>query len=494
MVAIYARQSLDKKDSISIETQIDMCKKEAPADAELKIYKDKGFSGKNIDRPSFQKLLEDIENGKISKVIVYRLDRISRSITDFANIIDILEKYNVDFASANEKFDTSTPAGRAMLYIIMVFAQLERETLAERIKDNYYSRGKTGAWTGGAAPFGFDNKKVMSNGKKTATIVPNKDIKTVKQIYNLYANTSISLGGLAKTLREERPNEMWNNIKLARILHNPTYVKSNADIYHFYKAKNCVIANSIEEYTGLKGCNIFGKRDKGKNKYRNLDDHVLVIGLHNGIIDSNTWLKCQQKLDSNMQIKNTGKGKHSWLTGLVKCEYSGYSMVIKADNRKGRIHHKYLNCSGKYAGMCEKEHKTHYLEEVEIAVFSLMKEKIQLYKNFKIKKVKENSNEVNTYKIELHKVEEQIENLLNSIAQGDSLVARYLNEKIRKLDEEKNEILNKINLSSVKKEKIVIPNLSDWDNLELEEKRDIAKSMISLVQIGNDSIKIEWKF
>ena len=179
MIAIYTRQSIDKKDSISIETQVELCKKEINKDEQFKIYEDKGFSGKNTERPQFKKLIEDIKEGQISKLIVYRLDRISRSITDFSNIMDILEEHKVSFISANEKFDTSTPTGKAMLYIIMIFAQLERETIAERIRDNYYSRGKTGVWLGGPAPFGYTIKKIMQDAKKVSILKPNKDIEIV---------------------------------------------------------------------------------------------------------------------------------------------------------------------------------------------------------------------------------------------------------------------------------------------------------------------------
>ena len=126
--AIYARQSIDKKDSISIESQIEFCKYELRG-GNCREYQDKGYSGKNTDRPQFQMLVEDIKRGLIARVVVYKLDRISRSILDFANMMALFQEYNVEFISSTEKFDTSTPMGRAMLNICIVFAQLERETI-----------------------------------------------------------------------------------------------------------------------------------------------------------------------------------------------------------------------------------------------------------------------------------------------------------------------------------------------------------------------------
>ena len=114
--AIYARQSVDRKDSISIESQIEFCKYELRG-GNHKDYQDKGYSGKNTDRPKFQELLADIRQGLIRRVVVYKLDRISRSILDFATMMELFQQYNVEFVSSTEKFDTSTPMGRAMLNI-----------------------------------------------------------------------------------------------------------------------------------------------------------------------------------------------------------------------------------------------------------------------------------------------------------------------------------------------------------------------------------------
>lgn len=115
--AIYGRQSIDKKDSISIESQFEFCRYELKG-GEGREYKDKGYSGKNIERPDFQRLLQDIKLGLIKRVIVYKLDRISRSIVDFAKLMELFKQYNVEFVSCTEKFDTSTPMGRAMLNIL----------------------------------------------------------------------------------------------------------------------------------------------------------------------------------------------------------------------------------------------------------------------------------------------------------------------------------------------------------------------------------------
>ena len=134
--AIYARQSVDRADSISIESQIEFCKYELKGGS-FKEYKDKGYSGKNTVRPQLQQLLTDIRRGEVEKVIVYKLDRISRSILDFSNMMNLFQQYQVEFVSSTEKFDTSTPMGRAMLNICIVLrswnVRLFRSVLAMHI-------------------------------------------------------------------------------------------------------------------------------------------------------------------------------------------------------------------------------------------------------------------------------------------------------------------------------------------------------------------------
>ena len=114
MYGLYARQSVEKQDSISVESQLEFCRFEIKGQA-FRTYIDRGFSGKDTRRPGFEALMEDIRRGEIQAVVVYKLDRISRSIVDFSNMMEVFQSYGVSFISSTEKFDTSTPIGRAML-------------------------------------------------------------------------------------------------------------------------------------------------------------------------------------------------------------------------------------------------------------------------------------------------------------------------------------------------------------------------------------------
>ena len=239
--AVYARQSVEKKDSLSIAGQIDLCHRTADG-GELRVYKDAGYSGKNTERPAFQQLMKDIRADRIGTLYVYRLDRFSRSVADFGQLWEVLQEHHVEFVSVNENFDTKTPMGRAMLHIIMVFAQLERETTAERVRDNYYRRAALGAWPGGPAPYGFDNGRARGrDGREVPSLIPNDKAAVVQRIFQEYAAEDMSLGLLARKLTAEGipapKRATWDNVTLSRLLHNPAYAmadeqRSAAHRYH----------------------------------------------------------------------------------------------------------------------------------------------------------------------------------------------------------------------------------------------------------------------
>ena len=491
MIAIYARQSVEKVDSISLETQIEMCKNECHTEAtNIKVYADRGFSGKNTNRPKFEELMKDVKDGLIHKVIVYRLDRFSRSITDFGQAWEKFKEKSVEFISINEKFDTSSPMGRAMLHIIMIFAQLERETIAERVKDNYYSRIKYGNWPGGPAPLGFDNSKMTNeDGKKVPTLLPNKDMEIVKRIFFEYSGEDVSLGMIAKELSVEgitcMKRKTWDNVAISRILHNPVYVEATADVYKYYKGKGITFSNSVDFYTGETSAHIVGRRSASDRKYTKLENHVVSLTNFPGIIPADIWLKCQYKLDNNKQIKNTGKGKLSWLSGYIKCGKCGYSLAIRKYNEQ-----LYLHCSGRTnLHLCDVSSYKIIISEIEKAVQTELENVINectLDKNQCIPTPSENKQ-----KIEIEKIDQKIEKLIASLIEASDISMKYINGEIEKLDKKRNELLK--NLSYPKTE---APNkFKDviFDQLSFEEKKIVVNQFIEKIMVFEDEIEIVWK-
>ena len=289
---IYARQSVDRKDSISIESQIDFCKYELKGGS-CRVFKDKGYSGKNTDRPEFQKLLGEIRKGKVRRVIVYKLDRISRSILDFATMMELFQEYDVEFVSSTEKFDTSTPMGRAMLNICIVFAQLERETIQKRVTDAYYSRCLKGFHMSGQAPYGYQLEPTVVEGIRTKKMVADPVAADhVRLMFEMYAEPETSFGDITRYFEEHDikiyGKSMFRTF-LSQLLRNPVYAQADLELYEFFKSQGAAIVNDASDFAGTNGCYLYQGRDVKEDKDRCLKDQILVIAPHEALISSDTW-------------------------------------------------------------------------------------------------------------------------------------------------------------------------------------------------------------
>jgi len=166
-----------------------------------------------------QELLEDLKQGIINNVLVYKIDRLTRSAKDFYQLIEYFENYNVSFISITERFDTSTPSGRLLRNIMLTFAQFERELPSERTRDKMFERAKKGLWNGGLVPFGYkeENKKLF---------VCSKEAKIVRLIYETYIETK-SVAKVYEKLKEQgvkgRKGKIFSKTAISYILRNTVY-------------------------------------------------------------------------------------------------------------------------------------------------------------------------------------------------------------------------------------------------------------------------------
>lgn len=483
MDAIYARQSVDKADSLSIQGQIDLCRRETSED--VKVYQDKGFSGKNTNRPAFQQLMEDVEKGTIQKIVVYRLDRFSRSIADFGRLWEVLKSHGVEFVSINETFDTSTPMGRAMLNIIMVFAQLERETTAERVRDNYYQRVKLGSWPGGPAPYGFSIGRLPgTDGRLAPALIPNEDMAVVERIFTAYAMEGASLGSVARSLNADgipapkRPT--WDNVTLSRTLHSPLYVMADEDIYLYYKAKGLQFANTLEDFDGLHAGMVIGKRDRSAGKYQDLKNQHFSLASHYGMIPSALWLACQYKLDENHQLGGKGRGKHTWLSGLMKCGSCGYSVKVNRDGKKF-----YLTCSGRSnLGLCSQSIHVD-LRGLESSVAAELEHLLAQCPEDAVQ-----PEEGQELAQELTAIDQKIDRLMDALAESSDLAMPYVNRTISRLDEQRQALLNE------QAERLSRPhpklNHLKFEPLEFEQKKLVAAQFIKEIRLADDTATVLW--
>ena len=498
--ALYARQSLDKKDSISIESQLEFCKYETRG-AEYETYIDKGFSGKNTNRPAFAKLMEDIREGKIKRVIVYKLDRISRSILDFSNMMEVFQEYHVEFVSSTEKFDTSTPIGNAMLNISIVFAQLERETTQKRIADAYATKSQKGFYMGGRVPYGFQLEDAMIDGIHTSVFVPEpEEMATIKLIYELYSKPDITLGAILRELVNrgfsEKRGAPWSTARLSEIIRNPVYVKADMDVYYFFESQGSNIVNQAADFIGTNGIFLYKgiNGDHTKKKQYDLVDRDVVIAPHLGVIGSSVWLKCRLKIMKNRQSARTNKGKRTWLAGKVKCKKCGYAYTVtKSKTKAGR----YFQCSGsRYSIKCKGAGHTIYADVFEDYILQEMKKQLAKFHYLSDELETIAAPEDNSNKVRIAEIDSEIEDLLSKIAMANNTLMAYINKRIEELDTEKRSLQEKIvqintNQTSSKMDKIT-DYIGKWEELSIDDKQRVADILIDRIEIDEDIIEIQW--
>ncbi|HBI60982.1 MAG TPA: hypothetical protein DDY31_07195 [Lachnospiraceae bacterium] len=502
MKALYARQSLDKKDSLSIEGQIEQCKIMLRPKEDFKEYTDKGFSGKNTERPALNELLKDIESGLINGVIVYRLDRFSRNITDFYNLYEIMKRHNCDFQSVNEKFDTSTPMGRAMMGILITFAQMERESIQERVKDNYYYRiAQDGRWAGGPAPYGFKNAKTADN--KPTLKTDKKKTEAVILIFRLYTEeASISLGKVAKILTEKgyqsnRTNGAWDTSTISKILQNTVYVKADEVLYQYLAIRQINFLNKMSDWNGLTSCHIVGKRVGNSNirKYTDLKEQSVYLTNFTGIIDSKTYINAMNRLEQNEQIASANKpGILQELGGKLKCS-CGYAIKAYSKSTNGRP---YLDCyANRSLHSCKHKYNKFNFYDIQQETGIQIQEQLNHLSHLLKKKQRICADK----KKEIKNLQKQLDNLLTLASKMSDELQDSIIDKIEQIQKQINELQLHLQINADIADSLQIsqfqntPPVPDYNNLSLEEKKYLSNLFIQKIVLHEDTGQIEifWK-
>ncbi len=503
--AIYARQSIDKADSISIESQIEFCKYETRGEP-YRAFFDKGYSGKNTDRPQFQEMRAAIRAGEIKRVICYKLDRCSRSILDFAQFMEELQQFEVEFVSCTEKFDTSTPMGRAMLNICIVFAQLERETIQQRVYDAYHSRNVRGFFMGGKLPFGFKTEPYLIDGKKSARYLPiPEQVEILKLMYYKYEQPLASLGDVVNALLEEgirnpsREDGRWVRTHIGRMLHNPAYVRADMSIYHFFKENGVVIHNDPSDFIGTNGCYLYAEKGKTHANYR-LEGHHLVLAPHEGFIPSDVWLRCRKKHVLKGDLRQAQKAKNTWLAGKIKCAKCGYALVIRKATRKSGKEYRYIICthSMETDSTCTGIHGLK-AADLEAQVLSCMQQKLFMFQQLCAPNDTTIDPEISALRIKIAQYEQDIERYLEKILEVSGTMVKLLSDKASALEEEKQKALRRLHqleqkqVSKSTEVQQISGYFDHWEELTQSDRLQVVETLIERIDVSESEMHITWR-
>ncbi len=369
--AIYSRKSRFTGKGESIENQVELCRqyiemhhgKEAASSAV--VFEDEGFSGGNLERPQFKRMMKAIHNHEIGGMVVYRLDRISRNVGDFSALIAEMTSLNVKFISIKEQFDTETSMGRAMMYISSVFSQLERETIAERIRDNMHELAKTGRWLGGMTPTGYASKSVeqisVDGKQKKACMleaVPS-ELAVVQLMFDKFLETKSLTQTEAFLLQNHytsKQKKNYSRFSIKSILTNPVYMKADQAAYQYLQDNQADLYGIPSDFDGIHGIMAYNRSTQipGKTHILNpMDQWIVAVGKHEGLISGAHWVEAQELLNQNKDKSyRKPKSNVALLSGLLRCGHCGSYMRPKLTNRNNS------NGDRIYTYMCEMKEKS----------------------------------------------------------------------------------------------------------------------------------------
>ncbi|MGD1096527.1 MAG: recombinase family protein [Bryobacteraceae bacterium] len=344
---IYTRKSTDEgldQDFNSLDAQREsaeafiLSQRREGWHALARRYDDGGYSGANMERPALRQLLADIEAGTLDCVVMYKLDRLTRSMKDFFKIMEILDRHKVTFVSVTQQFNTTTSIGRLALNIVMSFAEFERETISERTRDKMRAARRKGKWIGGFPILGYDVAP-----KGGALIVNAAEAKRVQEIFRLFLELGSLLLVVEQLDRRDWRMKAWTTRK-GRVRGGSRFSKTT--LY-------ALLTNVI--YTG-------------KVKF----EERLIDGEHQRIVDDGTFDQVQERLSRNGRKGGRGvRNKHSaLLKGLVECGSCGTPMIHTYAQKKNTRYRYYICARAHHRGWNKCETRSVSAPELEGAVIN----------------------------------------------------------------------------------------------------------------------------
>ena len=338
--AIYVRVSTEDQaqEGFSIRAQVDKLK----AYSHIKgweiydIYSDEGISGKNIvDRPAINKLIDDVNDGKVNNVLVFKIDRLTRNTKNLLELVELFEENNCAFNSLTESVDTDTPSGRMFLKIIGIFAEFERENLVSRLKLGFERKVKEGYTLANySISYGYSKEA----GQKVQTIQPD-EAKIVRDIFSMYVEKNYSLSGIARTLNKrkiptKRNGKTWDTTTIKGLLMNPTYIGkvryAITDEDNYFETNGhheAILSNEIFELAQEKIKNIPKYAKTKRPKEENYFCGVLVCSLCGGKYTTHNYTVKSHENPNKIKNSSYRCGNKKYYNKDISCQSSGITHV-----------------------------------------------------------------------------------------------------------------------------------------------------------------------
>ena len=476
LVAIYARKSriTNKGDSIGVQfkqsADYAINQLSLPEDYEFVRYEDKGLSGYYSDRPDFQRLLRDIEMGKIKAVACYKLDRISRKTSDLMRLLEYFERHDVTLLVCSNNINTRISTSKIIIQVLAIIAEFERDILTERIQDNLMELAKDGRWLGGKTPTGFSSQRVTTgSGKNKSAIsflVPVQEEKEiVLEIYSTFWETRslLQTANIISEKYETKHGAKFTTSTIRLILRNPIYCVADEYSYNYFLEHGGNLFGEPSDFDGQHGLTAYNKTDQMKvededstffnPKFSQLltrkpiSEWIVSVGHHEGFISSRKWVETQNMLDEIAEKYNRPHRKtNALLSGLMYCPICGKRLrVLPESNRwtNGKPRFKYA-CPGVRAKECTfKGVEGVTLDEFVIhSLSSLQEEHSDYYRQLLENKVAgmirtdQSEKEYQETKKAIERLNADIAAQVRNLREADDALKRFIQDDIKELTDE----------------------------------------------------------
>ena len=440
----------------------------------VKVYIDPGYSGGNTDRPALKELTKDVEAGGIDKVVVYKLDRLSRSQLDTLYLIEkVFLAHGTDFVSMSENFDTSTPFGRAMIGILAVFAQLEREQIRERMGMGKEARAKEGKWCGGSSiPIGYDYDQ-----PNDLFVINEYEAMQYKELVELFLKGTPlrSIEGIFKEKGYRHKHGVWQPITMRKVLRSKIYLGYIKYQKQWYKAE------------------------------------------HDPLIDEVTHQRVVALLDQRAEVfaKKERRGRiTSYLGGLLYCKHCGSKYAKDSNYRKTAdgsyiYHYRCYSRTKKVRSLIYDpncKNKNWHMVELDNLIFDeirKLKFDPDYIINAKAEKMKETdaSTKIEILKKEIESLNQQISRFMDLYGIGKFTIEQVtsktdpLNELRSSLEKELESLMGSVGELTIEETMELVNSFDEvLENGDFNEIRLVIESLIQYIELDGDLVTIHWRF
>lgn len=435
------------------------------------VYSDGGFSGGNMERPGVKRLLQAVERGEVDCIVVYKVDRLSRSLIDFARIMEVLERHNCSFVSVTQQFNTSHSMGRLTLNILLSFAQFEREIIAERTRDKIVAARKKGKWTGGYPILGYNiakDKRILVN---------REEARMVREIYDLYLQHHSTLPIVKELQKRGWRTKTWES-KTGKRMGGQPFTKQR--VY-------AILTNPL--YMG---------------KVRVGD--MLFDGEHEAIIDEATFERVRDIMEHNcnnggVQVRN----RHgALLKGLLFDAQSGYALSHTFSKKGNKLYRYYVNLQANKEGKPAPSLPAAEIEAFVVGRVEAIGSDAKLQQSVFDESVRDYDERSQKLESERKRVFGEIERITNEIhdaaSQDDAVRLAQLREKSSAAEERLNHLiaerkrLDALRMTEGEVREAMASFSPCWEQMVTRERTRLLELLIEKVLVDSENGKIAIKF